>query len=69
MLSDLGQRVLGTIVVAMKKLFRSRLEEQLGTAGSILVIRGELQIWQFILCRSRSLDLQTPTTLTKPGRH
>lgn len=44
MLSDLGQTVLDIVVVAMKKLFRSRLEEQLRVAGSILVLRGELQI-------------------------
>lgn len=58
MLPDLGQTVLDIVVVAMKKLFRSRLEEQLSVAGSILVVRGELQIWQFILCCSGRLDLQ-----------
>lgn len=54
LLSDLGQTVLDTVVVAMKKVFRSRLEEQLSAAGSILVLKQELQVWQFILCCSGS---------------
>jgi len=54
----LVQIALDTVVVAVKKLFRSRLEGQLGVAGNILGVRGELKIWQFILCCSRRLDLQ-----------